>query len=643
MRSHRVFPPPSRWGCRITSALVPAFLLALTTGARAEEARFLVERFRPALDRDGIVDVEWGGVAPHLTWDAAAIVGYELNPLMLTDDGQRVSALIGHRVPGHLVLALSLLDWIELGVDLPVILLQTRNDAELPDVVATPGGLQVTALSDIRLAPKLRLLRAREHFLDVAIMPALTLPTAYPTGPEGSYVGEQQLTLLPELAVSRAILEGALSGLRTSVNVGLRLRPSQRAVLGLRVGSEFTWRAGVGYRLKALTGLPIELQATASGATWLMAPFSSGFEESPLEVLGGASWDVLPAVQVFGAAGVGAISGFGTPDFRALIGVRLAPRTDDADGDGVPDREDRCKAEAEDHDGFNDSDGCPEPDNDNDGLADKSDPCPNAAEDVDGSEDSDGCPDPDNDFDGVEDALDKCVAIAGPKENDGCPDGDGDGDGIVDKSDRCPDLAGVAALQGCPDADGDGITDTSDQCPNAAGLLQFAGCSDEDGDGIVGAKDRCPEQAEIINNIDDEDGCPDEGVSLVKLTADKIEIDDKVYFDSNNATLQERSHALLDQIAAVLRAHPEVRKLRVEGHTDNVGDDQKNLELSQQRADAVKAYLIAKGIDASRLEAAGFGENRPMTVNITKKGREQNRRVEFVITDPAPAARSKTP
>ena len=316
-----------------------------------------------------------------------------------------------------------------------------------------------------------------------------------------------------------------------------------------------------------------------------------------------------------------------------LGGVRFfAPKDIDHDDDGVVDSADRCVDRAEDDDGFDDKDGCPDDDNDADDIVDGADKCPNEAEDKDGFEDADGCPDVDNDGDAVRDRDDACADVKGPADNQGCPWPDGDGDGVLDKDDACPAVAGVAAQKGCPDQDGDGLVDDVDRCPTLAGpAVPYGGCPDTDKDGFTDNVDKCPTEAETVNNVADDDGCPDEGKVLVALTAQKIEILDKVFFDTGKATIKDKSFALLDQVATVLKTHAELAHVRVEGHTDDKGDDDKNKTLSQARADAVKAYLIGKGVDAARLDATGFGETQPAADNKTADGREKNRRVEFVI------------
>ena len=254
------------------------------------------------------------------------------------------------------------------------------------------------------------------------------------------------------------------------------------------------------------------------------------------------------------------------------------PKAKDSDGDGIMDDVDRCKTEPETVNSFEDDDGCPDqvPDKDGDGLSDALDSCIDQPEDVDGFEDTDGCPDPDDDKDGVLDASDKCPREAGPVENRGCPDTDRDGDGVVDRLDNCPDEPGTAANHGCKKK------------------------------------------------------------QLAMLTQTSIKILDKVYFNTNKATIMKRSNRLLDNVASVIVNHPEIPKIRIEGHTDDKGKDDYNKDLSQRRADRVRMYLIEKGVPEDRLEAVGFGEEKPVTSNKSGKGRAANRRVEFNFADAAP-------
>ncbi len=279
----------------------------------------------------------------------------------------------------------------------------------------------------------------------------------------------------------------------------------------------------------------------------------------------------------------------------------------DKDGDGVQDDEDACPATP----GLAALQGCP--DKDGDGIADKQDKCPEKAEDFDGHEDEDGCPESeDSDGDGLLDAEDDCPQVPGPVENKGCPYGDRDRDGLLDKDDKCPDQP----------EDDDGFED-EDGCPEA----------DNDKDGVLDSDDICPLEAETKNGFEDEDGCPDVKLELVEVKRDigKIEIKQKVFFATGKARIKSKSFNLLNQVAQVLKAYPSMT-IMVEGHTDSRGSNSFNLRLSQARADSVREYLIGQGIEDERLTAIGFGEEKPVATNATRSGREQNRRVEFTIT-----------
>ena len=259
--------------------------------------------------------------------------------------------------------------------------------------------------------------------------------------------------------------------------------------------------------------------------------------------------------------------------------VTLKVTDGDADGDGIGNAVDDCPKRPEDLDGYADADGCPDPDNDEDGFADNVDECPNEAEDKDGFKDDDGCPDVDNDEDGLSDRLDQCPNRAedddGHEDDDGCPDCDNDGDGVPEcptPEDRCPDQAGPAASDGCPG-----------QYKN------------------------------------------------VVVTKTRIELKQTVYFNTGKSRIKPISYGLLNEVAKAMGDHPKI-SVRIEGHTDSQGSEAFNLRLSQGRADAVRKYLIRQGVDGSRMVAKGYGEAVPIADNRTRGGREQNRRVEFVIT-----------
>jgi outer membrane protein OmpA-like peptidoglycan-associated protein len=302
--------------------------------------------------------------------------------------------------------------------------------------------------------------------------------------------------------------------------------------------------------------------------------------------------------------------------------------TKDSDGDGLKDPKDGCPADPEDMDSFEDGDGCPELDNDKDGVPDASDGAPNDAEDPDNFEDADGVPDPDNDKDGFLDADDACPLKEGVETAKGCPDADGDT--FRDGQDECPTVFGVAAFNGCPDTDGDGLPDPKDECPTEKGEEKAYGCPDTDGDRVPNFRDKCPDKPAAAKiNPKKSDGCP----SRVFVSADSIVILEKVFFDTGKATIQAKSFGLLDDVAKTLVDNPSIKKIEVQGHTDDVGEAAANEKLSQDRAASVMKYLISKGVAESSLVAKGYGESKPIADNTTTTGRADNRRVEFVILE----------
>jgi outer membrane protein OmpA-like peptidoglycan-associated protein len=295
------------------------------------------------------------------------------------------------------------------------------------------------------------------------------------------------------------------------------------------------------------------------------------------------------------------------------VGIQLSfggtTGPDDKDGDGILDVDDKCVDVPEDKDGFEDTDGCPDKDNDGDGVLDADDQCP----DVAGIAAKQGCPNDDNDGDGIKNDVDKCPDEAEDvdefEDADGCPDPDNDGDGVLDANDKCPtekeDADGFEDEDGCPDKDndGDGVLDADDKCPNEAG---------------PGTPDGCPK--------------------LVRVVGRQIKILEKVYFATNKDAILEKSFPVLKEVATVIKSKPAIR-VRIEGHTDNVGRDKKNLDLSQRRAESVKKFLVAEGIEAERLTSQGFGMTKPIADNKTEEGRAENRRVDFFIeggNEPAP-------
>ncbi len=231
----------------------------------------------------------------------------------------------------------------------------------------------------------------------------------------------------------------------------------------------------------------------------------------------------------------------------------------------------------------------------------------------------------DRDGDGIVDAEDKCPDVAGLANLQGCPDRDGDG--IADGDDKCPDVAGIAKYQGCPipDTDGDGINDEEDKCPTVKGVARYQGCPvpDTDGDGINDEEDKCPTRSGPASN----QGCPE----IAKEVIEKVNMAAKnVFFATGSYKLLAKSFKSLNDVAAIMAAD-ESLILDIDGHTDEVGSNESNQTLSDNRAASVREYLISKGVGETRMKSTGYGEEKPIADNKTAAGRAKNRRTEMTV------------
>jgi uncharacterized repeat protein (TIGR01451 family)/MYXO-CTERM domain-containing protein len=573
--------------------------------AQVVEGEFGTERFQLATDRDGIIDIESGSVRRHLRFDMALWMGYENDPLVLqrTDvERTEVGSLVADQISGEMVGSLGLWNRLQLGLAVPLVLMQSDNlsggTATMP--TAPQGSF---ALGDLRLIPKVKLLTQGAFGVDLALWAAFTVPSSSGDG----FAGDTNVTFAPALALSRRFD----TGMRFGANAGWRTR-EKRTSLDLEVNDELFAGVGLGYDFATRGGPPVGVDAAFSLATAANDAFGA-FNRNYAEVKLGTTIDIPGPASGFVAGGFGVAEGYGTPDWRALAGVRVdtnkqeepaPPPIPDTDGDGYKDDVDGCKLEPEDFDKFEDENGCPDTDDDKDGILDPADKCRLDPEDLDKFEDEDGCPETDNDKDGLLDTVDKCPIepedLDKFQDDDGCPDPDNDQDTVLDAQDECPEIAGPVENKGCPwpDRDGDGVIDKFDNCPTWKGTPENNGCASK---------------------------------QLVKITESKLELYDTTYFATNKTTIQKRSFRMLDQVAMVLKAHTEL-KIEIEGHTDDRGSNASNLKLSQGRADSVKNYLLKKGVDASRLSSTGYGEDRPIDTNKTAKGRAKNRRVEFMAT-----------
>jgi outer membrane protein OmpA-like peptidoglycan-associated protein len=467
--------------------------------------------------------------------------------------------------------AIGLFERLAFALAVPVFL-NNEGDALPAELgLSRVGG---TSLGDLRVALRGRLLGDGGDGFGLVLDADATLPTASRADLSGD-LGVTQST--------RAVADWHQGGLRFTVNAGFRARKDV-TLLDHTFGHEILFGGAASV---PLLGRDLVAVGAIQGWTGTSDPFRNAVT-TVADGLAGVQFRSGDLVLSAGAGG-GVLNGFGSPAFRAVFGAAWLPPAPGEPGYRAP--------------------GSPPPFQ-----------CPGHPAITEPAHCQDG------DGDTLLDQDDRCPQAKGPAALKGCPDSDADG--VVDLDDRCPTATGAAALQGCPDTDNDGVADLDDRCPTATGLAANQGCPpDQDGDGVPDAADKCPD----LPGKPERAGCPEE---RVVVTQAKIAITEKIFFESGDDRVDARSFGLLDEIAGILKKHTEIRAVRIEGHTDNVGDPAENKRLSGQRAAAVRKYLIGKGgVAAKRLQSEGFGDAKPIGDNTTEEGRAQNRRVEFAIVE----------
>ena len=620
--------------------LLPWAALAQTTEESVD-----AELFKPAIG-GGVFAVDRAQILGHHKLYFGAFVNYARNPLVVFTEQNGEVFLVPVRDQSALdiVASVGFRDRFELGIAVPTGLYM---DGDNLDTLQGEGTVQGGGLGDIRLNGKLSLLRKQENPDANGGRLALQLEAKLPTGEafnnsEG-FFGDASTAvaavLLGDIKTDKITLTG---------NLGLRVRTSDAVdIENITVGNELILGGGLEFKASDALRFGAEVDALANIE-------ADNLGSNPAELRVGAKIG-RGNFQVPLGVGVGLSNSFSAPDFRLFAGFTFVGQ-DDPDGDSITGSRDVCPQTPEDVDNFQDTDGCPEYDNDNDLIVDAEDKCPTNSEDFDGFEDADGCPDFDNDKDSIFDLVDLCPIFAedqdGFEDLDGCPDLDNDKDSIADKDDECPMLFGFTEFSGCTDTDKDRVSDNRDKCPFNAedfdGFEDADGCPDfdNDQDGIADFVDLCPGQPENRNGLKDGDGCPDEVYAVIY--SGKIVILDMIFFDTNKTTIKAVSNPVLDAVITVLKDHPEVTLVRVEGNADDIGTSKKNQILSEGRANMVVAYLVKGGISANRLEARGNTESNPLTPvegmdpKTQKKemidARDQNRRVEFIVVSSSTAS-----
>ncbi|MFO0656473.1 MAG: OmpA family protein [Polyangia bacterium] len=651
--------------------LLPAIALLWTTAVSASASAqtagpgFQVNRYEPTAAGEWSLLVEHPWYSSTRYFAAGVTLNYAHNPLtygLRFADGSfvRGGAVIGNQLIGHIDVAGSFLDRVLLSLSMPLTMYES---GESQYGVSPASG---AAVGDPRIGARVRLFGQPYQgpaSLSLGVDVWIPINTFASPPPFPAQTGESGVRALPKL-----IAGGLWKSLMWSLTAGFYWRPNAslsklQPVNSNSIGAEVQFGAAVAYANRSL-GLAVGpevlvssvVAADSAGGSRAFKPDSMG-----IELLLGAHYSLAKTMQISLGGGTTFFQVPGAPDFRFLTRLAYAPFRDakapDADGDGIPDHSDACPSEA----GVASKDpkkhGCPLPnDRDRDGVIDPDDLCVDVPAGKNPDPERRGCPLGDKDGDGVLDPQDLCPTEAAGKVPDpkrlGCPAGDADSDGVLDPEDLCPsEPVGKVPdpnRKGCPDkdSDGDGVFDSQDQCKDVhAGLMpdpMKAGCPspDRDGDSIADPVDACPDKKGAPSADPKKNGCP----GLVVVESGQIVILKQVFFATGKDTILKVSYPVLDAVVMALKAFPDIKRVRVEGHTDNQGKADYNTSLSDRRAKSVMAYLIVKGIEARRLDSQGFGPSKPIADNKTVKGRALNRRVDFVIVEPnLPMAKAPLP
>jgi OOP family OmpA-OmpF porin len=586
----------------VTAAVV---VLVLAPRARAQDATapaFSLQTFRPAVDSKGYVTVDASQILGHLDFSLGLVGSYAHDVLHLA--GQGATLDVEHYLTPQLQFALGLFKWVEVGLSLPVHIMFGSRGPKLTD--ADPNQNSSLTFSgqyvgDIGFHAKARLLNTSRYPVGLGVLFSLYAPS----GDAKKFLGEGQVTLRPEIIVDREF--GRERRFRLAINLGALIRPSVHSytdqgttltgvpdvagggdfcapstMLGAApmatscgtqqtraLGSQLTYGLAVSY---AIVPQKFDLIAELFGHGDLTGQASA----SQLEGLLAAKVYLAQKSYFEIGGGAGLLPGMtGSPAFRVFVGFIFEPSIGDRDGDGIKDDVDKCPDDPEDFDDFEDEDGCPDPDNDRDGILDRDDQCPNEP----GPVENHGCP----------------IVVRPPE-----PPSDRDKDGIIDQDDECPEIPGPKENNGCPflDSDGDGLLDKDDQCPHEYGPKE--------------------------NN-----GCPPK--TSARIRKGHIVAMNPIFFETAKAIIKPISYPTLDAVAETLRANQQILVVEIQGHADERGNDDYNMRLTEDRAAAVKDYLIGKGVDADRLRSHGYGETKPLCKAHEEACWSQNRRVEFVI------------
>ena len=569
---------PRHW---LPAALAGALLALTSTSSAQTQPGYALDRFDPS-ERGS----EWFA---HDTLDlrgnlrpAVGVVGsWAYKPLVVYGaDGSEISTIVRQQMVLHPGASLVVADRFRFGVDLPVAVLQDGDGGVVNGQTFQPA--TKASIGDVRLAADARLLGKYGDPFTLAFGVQVFLPT----GKRDQYTGDEKVRATPRLQAA-----GDIGPFVYAVRLGVVYRALHEDFGGSSLGTELAFGAAAGIRaLEKRLVIGPELY----GTTVMVDGKAFNKVSTPLELVFGMHY-TLSSFRIGLGGGPGLSRGLGAPVARGLLSIEWVPGIEEKPIQVVPPS--------------------------------------------------------DRDGDGIFDDDDACVDVKGEKTNDpktnGCPakaapppaPSDRDKDGVVDDQDVCIDLPGVPdpdpKKNGCPpDKDGDGIYDDKDACIDVPGVTDADpkknGCPpDRDGDGVLDPDDACPDTAGPPNSDPKKNGCP-----AVAIVDNQIKILEQVKFKTNSAEILKESDEILTAVAKIMKDHPEIKQVLVEGHTDNKGSKQLNQGLSTRRAASVVTWLVKKGgVDAKRLKSQGFGQDQPIDTNDTEEGRKNNRRVEFHIVD----------
>ncbi len=454
-----------------------------------------------------------------------------------------------------------------------------------------------------------------------------------------------------------------------ALNLGLRMSDQNGLHSSVAWGRQLHFGFGAAMTITER----VDLHAEVVGRTQLSAPFSYS-QGTPIEALGGLQVDAMPGLRVRLAGGTGLTPGIGAPAWRVVGAMSWTPgEVDrDVDLDGISDKLDACSREPEDFDGFEDEDGCPDPDNDDDGLSDLWDRCPDEPEDVDGYEDEDGCAEGNNHLviqvvDWMGDPVEASLVHVAPANEMGdvheltrvstvsldLPEGrwevrvQADGyadwfdtlvlaDGETGVSPQLRSLGGVAQVRLNPlDREEQPLDEVLVTIDGELTLTVLQGAptlelSEGEHHLLIHKEGHVPVELNVDVLLDEERSVrvqllPD----YVSLEKDFLVLTHRVGFEPGTAVLTPRGEEILDQVADLLEQHSEITVLRIEAHADDGASPQGSLELSQMRADMVRAELIVRGVSRKRLSAVGFGDAYP-PADVWPS---ENRRIDFYVEE----------